>query len=550
MRDRLSPDQLTKLLRLEPDLPMEGWQRMLRSAKEAGSPDLWFAVAQRVAAHRPAGHPLQVATVRVALGMGDPAAALQLADATGARDPETLELVARARGTMDPTSAGPSIDAWAASADREGRLRAAAFAAYVGDVPRCRRLYQAAYEDEGPDHEAALGLATLALWALALEEAERLAEPALPHRTARRILAACRVLRGDAAGAVDELDALVAEDPEDGEAHTWRAEALLALGRPEDAVTAASVAMRHARTPSLSARVLRYLATSAVHKTKGSGGNVTYVQPELTRLISAVAPNPTSALDACKAAMEAFGGNRTPGLTWLRDGELARFPVPPHHRSLGRRAQMLIKVRGAGAALGAFDALLAEHGDHPHLRTYRAELLLWLGRYDEAEEVLAGVVADEPETIWAWVGLGAARALLERPHDALATWEEGAATCNYTGPTTWAYRAETYRRLGDLEQAEHNLAEAMRTSPRRLGTWINRALLRAAKGDPTSAATLARELRRLAPELTGPGEAPETLLEHALERMRGNRSSSLVTWFDRRGRLRVLSWSPPDRTQA
>ena len=307
--------------------------------------------------------------------------------------------------------------------------------------------------------------------------------------------------------------------------------------------------MRYARTPRLSARVLRYLGKSAAHKLRVKGHH-RFVQPELTRLVSAACTNPSSAVEACEAAMRAFGGNRTPGATWRHDGELTRFPTPPHYRSLGRRAQMLLKVRGPQAALGAFDDLLTLHGDHPHLRTYRAELLLWLGRFEEAEEVLVGALTTDPKTIWAWVGLGAARMFQGRAREALATWEEGASTCNFTGPTTWAYRAETHRLLGDLDQAEHNLTEAIRTSPRRLGTWINHALVRSARGEPRDAALLAQELHELAPELMGTADTPEDRLSHALTLMHGNRSSSLVTWFDRRGRLRVLSWSPPDRTQA
>jgi len=534
----------TVLALLEADTPlsMSQLQRMLATVRRVGRPDLWWSVAQAIARHRPPRPRPQRAIVRVAIRMGDPVAArllFELADL--ADDPEMIELHARASALHARQSPREALRALAEQGP-EGRLLAAELACSVGDASLAIELYTLGRAQEPGRPEPIVGLARMALWGMDLDEARALAALVREEPGARRVLAACDLLAGDPAGALVALERLIEEDPSDGEAKTWRAEALLRLGRHRAADQAAREAQFTSRGLLVPSRVISFLARAQMEAGGGRAGK----SVELDGLLEPVAESAsTPTVERCERALEAFGGNRTPGASWLVDGQACPYPTPIHPRTCGQRAQMVLKTRGPQAALATFDDLLERHGDHPHLRTYRAELLLWLGRWEAAATDLRQALAADHRTVWAWVGLGATFMLQGDHRQALATWEEGAALFDgFVGPTTWAYRAEAYRKLGELDQAETNLVQAVNTSSRRLGTWINRALLDAARGDLEPATELAASLHAKAPGLTGSGEAVEQL-ERALVRMRGNRSSSLITWFADDGHLRILHWHAP-----
>src|SRR5690606_24227996 len=87
--------------------------------------------------------------------------------------------------------------------------------------------------------------------------------------------------------------------------------------------------------------------------------------------------------------LDAMGGNRGTAPTWCRrrdDGapRLERVEV----RASGREAAVanLIRIRNEplDAVLAGFEAVMAEYPTSPHPYTYRGELLIWLGRYDDA----------------------------------------------------------------------------------------------------------------------------------------------------------------------
>jgi len=126
---------------------------------------------------------------------------------------------------------------------------------------------------------------------------------------------------------------------------------------------------------------------------------------------------------------------------------------------------------------------------------------------------------------WAWIGLGASVMLQGDLRRAQKIWEQGLArTHPVPGPTLYVYRGECYRRQGELDLARAELETGLRQKPQRLSARINLALL---DEDPEAIARAERDCMAFAPllmaELTG---SPAERLEHVLEAMRGNRSSS------------------------
>jgi hypothetical protein len=122
------------------------------------------------------------------------------------------------------------------------------------------------------------------------------------------------------------------------------------------------------------------------------------------------------------------------------------------------------------------------------------------------------------------------------------------------GGTLPVYRGALRRRTGDFAGAIADLSAALAAKPTRLGARIELCLaLRAAGRDRDVATHAAVLLLEAAPLLIDAADAigldwiadPTRLtgsdaFEEALRAMRGNRSSGLVTWFDRAGTLRVL----------
>ena len=142
--------------------------------------------------------------------------------------------------------------------------------------------------------------------------------------------------------------------------------------------------------------------------------------------------------------------------------------------------------------------------DHEDLS--RAELLVEVGRWGEATDVLARVLASRPGSVralcllaYCQAGLGDDAAMLDTAQRAVAA-----------GPTSeWAYRllAAAWRRVGDNAQAVAAAREAVRIAP---DTWethvgLAAALLRA--GDPPAALAAAQEARRLEPAEAQPHTA-------------------------------------------
>jgi tetratricopeptide (TPR) repeat protein len=178
---------------------------------------------------------VEVAAGEVAAGAAppdDPALltdwGLALADATADHAEEARAPLARARA-LAPAKVEPLLGL--------GRL-----AVKLGQTDEA-----IAFADEAtraaPDHPAPLALATRALldayrFDAARPWAERLGRRLPGDRVALGLLARARGLTGDAAGALEAADRVLAIDPESEEGHYQRALALADLGRRDDAEAA------------------------------------------------------------------------------------------------------------------------------------------------------------------------------------------------------------------------------------------------------------------------------------------------------------------------
>ena len=231
-----------------------------------------------------------------------------------------------------------------------------------------------------------------------------------------------------------------------------------------------------------------------------------------------------------------------------------RLALPPTTRAEAVDALDSLRHTGAAAAEAALTAVLQRHPRSVHARCYRGELYLWLGRYDEAwhEFVAARLIAPAR---WADVGMLAVLVLTGRLRRArLAAFYAEHHLTFIPGGTLPVYRGVLRRRTGDVAGAVADLGAALAAKPTRVGARIELTLaLRAAgrRAEATEhAAELVREAAPLLVDAAGARGLPwrtepavlagDEVLEAALEAMRGNRSSSMVTWIDRAGSLRML----------
>jgi tetratricopeptide (TPR) repeat protein len=378
--------------------------------------------------------------------------------------------------------------------------------------------------------------ARLASWQGRHEEALALAQG--DSSEAARIRGVAHLFLGDSTAA-SELDRAI--EGGDGEALVWRAELHVRAGRRTEALDDLDRGIERMPGHAIgahAARVLMHL-DSPIH--------VTPPEPEayreLTVLLDPIAASPAEktreALTAqFRGAVAAMHGNRSPRATFVRDGVLVPFDPPRHSRFLARELQEKLRVWPADAVCAALRDLIAERPDEPTIACHLGEVELWLGRYADAEASFRHALDVAITTRWAYVGLAAAALGAGRFEDVIRACAEGEKHVE-PGRTQYIYRGEALRRLGQRERALDDLARSTELTPSRISGTINLALVR---GDEAEALA---EVRRRAPALVADaareaGDEPRALLEHILAMMRGNRSSSFVTYFTAAGELRFV----------
>jgi tetratricopeptide (TPR) repeat protein len=493
----------------------------------------------------------------VLLRRENPGAALRLLDRAlrQAGPPSATLLMARADALVELgefEAARAAIDeAIRASGDDQNYLAAGArMTLRMGWFQRAEELATQLQPGEAAAHEV---LGHLALFRgqaeLALAHAQSLFDLDEPL-SAATLRGAALCLLGDDVGAEAALQACTAA--RDGwEARVWLGQILLRRHDYPGAIELFQSAAEMAPGFLLSAHLLRLgaaIASRPASQPRVGGftawGEVMDGLVQLDRAAAAVLasdePEPIAAL--IEKALATFHGNRTLAPSFVRDGQLVALRFRPGPRYLARRLLNLIATSPEDEVLVGFDALLAAHGDYGVPRCYRAELLLWLGRYSEARADLEDVIRTFPETRWAYIGLATVEMLEGRLDAALEIVAVGIERKHGTmGPPAYAVRGEILRRAGLLTEAIADLEKACAVTPRRASAWINLALAYGASGRPADASRAFELVRQNAAPLLwdafesrgldiGSPEARTAGLESALMLMNGNRSSNGITW--------------------
>ncbi|MDX6769328.1 MAG: tetratricopeptide repeat protein, partial [Elusimicrobiota bacterium] len=354
------------------------------------------------------------------------------------------------------------------------------------------------------------------------------------------------------AGRLDEarglLDGLLAEDPGDREALTWRGEAALAEGRAEAALSDYD-AVLHRTDNLLGAGVGQLQASLALGRPVRPFDLWVVAHqapPALRPALLRLRPGDRALAPALRRLLAALGGNRTTRKT-VADGRggLRAYAPKPTAYDLGEATQTRIRRGDADAVLAAFARLERRLPREPQVRSFRGETWLWLGRPDEAERDFRAALALDATLRWPGVGLAGVAVLRGDWEGALARCAEAVALgARDRSWRVWA--GEACLNLGRPEEAAAHLRAGLAATPRRVSAWMLLALAEHAAGRAEEAERLAERCRRGAPRFfeeaaaaaVGGGFGAD--LRAGLRLMRGNRSSWLWTYFDRRGRLRNL----------
>ena len=541
-----------------------------------------LAAIDRALAVEPRRPALHVMAARLFLLKQSHGAALRHLDAALALEPASARLVIERACALAALGRGREAveavhAALAQALPDEPRLRieAARLLIEAGDLDGARAILTS----EARSAEAHTRLAQLDLWAGDLDRVDAHAAAALaldPELAdAHRLEGAARVMRGDHPAAIAAIERAIRLDPEGYEAYYWRAEVRMREGDREGAYADLERGGVLSRGNLLVARVLRMLTT--IRCGERAASSPWQGDPSLAEILGSVVVLCADAeaifargtcaevAELLERALRALGGNRTITPTWITgEGRLARIDAPVTPRYASRAALERIAVEPADDVRCAFDEVIREHPDSGLPRCYRGELYLWLGRFAEARDDFEQLIAIHPRTRWAYVGLTLLEILRGDPEAALAISAIGVRQMSDTlGPAVYAARGEARRLLGRLDAARQDLSTAVAVNPTRISAWINLGLVHGEAGDVAAqAAVLARLKEQAGPLLSDAssdlgvrlrdgGEVAPSLvravLMRALAMMRGNRSSSCVTYFSRGGMLRVVTQSPGGR---
>ncbi len=288
------------------------------------------------------------------------------------------------------------------------------------------------------------------------------------------------------------------------------------------------------------------------------------------------ASSPEALASLLERLLDRMAGNLggSPTVTETTPGGGRRFVpllLPPTTRVQAVEALMSLRHLGPSGAERALAEVQERNPRSVHARCYMGELYLWLGRYPEAmrEFILARCLAPAR-----WADIGMLAVFIFRGHLRLARLAASYAESHHPfipGGTLPVYRGVLRRRLGDLDGAITDLHASLEAKPGRIGARMELVLALRAAGRRTEVMPHAEILLRDATPVLldaaralGYSGAPDSnreillrdeVFEEALRSMRGNRSSSLVSWFDCSGQMRVLgvsdqrtsmcsSWSP------
>jgi tetratricopeptide (TPR) repeat protein len=481
--------------------------------------------------------------------------------ARGRNTPAARALEHLARGNVLP-----ALAAWRAASQESREASAVELARPVMDRAEGRIALRPASDRPSIAKAIPPSPAWERAWAGDLEAALARAAGAPENASTLGVRGAVLVLQGRAAEALPVLDrALELGAGEDVVLH--RARALVHLGRQEEA--SASLASL-GDGEGFARRVVIALVDASLWARKVPPSEV-YLNGlfsrELPSLLGpaafAEAMSSRAELVAClERLLVRMAGNLGPVPTLATTGAVGErgftaLVLPRSPRDVAAETLFAVREVGPEATDVALARLVEQAPTSVHGHCYRGELMLWLGRYEEALRCFRATRAIEPAR-WADVGTFAVFALTGR-HVRAAAMERLAHQRfpPIATSTLPVYRGVLRRRTGDLAGAVDDLRAALAAKPSRTGARIELCLALRASGAREEATARAAELvREAAPLLVSSADAlgldwrstpaylvGDGVLEHALEMMRGNRSSSVVTWFVGDGTMRALT--PP-----
>lgn len=484
-----------------------------------------------------------------------------LGDAEGAL--EALELA-----PPGPERDEARMRALVAIGDREGAravlssvatdgIAEARLAIEIGDFDEARGRLEGIVGRGDDALEALASLADLALWRGEVAEAfswvERVAELEPRAARAHRQRGIALALSGQRNEARASFDAALSIDARDPETLLWRGELRRAEHDLDGSLGDLDAGITASHGYPIAGHLSRLLTVTAAHRGEGRSLDTTHQDAFaelLTLLRPVLGPNEIDALDVAllerlDGVLDAMKGNRTTRPSYVKDGRLLALDVPIHTRFSARQIQDLLVARTPGDVVRRLERLARERGDEPTIHCHIGEIHLWVGDADLADRAFRRAISATPEVRWAYVGLCATEMIRERWDEALAWCERGIEVFPPPGRTMFAYRGEVFRRLGELERAEDDLRHMLELTPERISSWLNLALVRHARGDASALAPAFLRLRQRAPGLIDDGcrergldalrpvadDDLVALFEHLLAMMRGNRSSSFVSYY-------------------
>jgi tetratricopeptide (TPR) repeat protein len=435
----------------------------------------------------------------------------------------------------------------------------------AGDLPRAISCIEEALSRD-PDQPALhVRLAEIAAWRDDRDGARAHAERALArsaeHPAALRVLGGLEARAGQWEAASVLLDRAIALDPTDSQAHLWRAEVCIRMGRLAEAQAPLHRAIANAGGFLFTAWLLRFLI--AVQEGEFDGVDAVPIprteefEPAVRELAPALAARAfetravPDVIAAVEAAIEALRGNRSILATHVVDGALVRLHSRGGCRYESRRALHLLRVVTPADCLARLDEVVEAYPGSSLPTCHRGELHLWLGHWAEARRDLEQAVAINHGTRWAYMGLSMLDLREDAPAQSLATNAHGVQIMRNTeGPAVYTFRGEALRRLGRLDEAIVELEKALASHSSRASAAINLALIFAAKGDRVGLGKLWSRLTveqavglmsdaadELGLTIVGDGDWQPALdemvavLEKALSMMGGNRASGLLTYW-------------------
>jgi tetratricopeptide (TPR) repeat protein len=321
----------------------------------------------------------------------------------------------------------------------------------------------------------------------ALRAADKVLEREPDHEAALLLRATSAVQLHDGAAALDAADRLVAKAPDNVGFAFVRAAALAEAGRLDDAETVYRELLDAQTEPQAVQRACTTFARFLFEKRKDADRAVASMKeciedhPEEVQLVAAVGgllvefERRDELLPMLESALE-----RQPESRALREGVIAELIANNRvadAKELSEKwagdaddargwGQVATMRRRTGDLAGALEAVekavaLSEGKPEPDLLFFRAELLLELGRVEEAEQQAAAIPPGLPRTILD------ARLAQERGDHRRALELYGDVSVQW--PQNHAVRALAARaayQLGDTERAKSDLLEATRQAPK------------------------------------------------------------------------------------